>query len=198
MKIMPFMIFILIFIGMLSGNQIYCDQMMNENPSHSIYVNSNKNDAAKVSGDEWARKQTQRNRYERDGYLLARQGQYEAAIVKFTMAADSTLIVQEHEKGIAISSVARCYQRQGKFDEALKAYQWFLEQNKVNNAAIEGQKELLALIKARDTKNNKPIYDYINYIKNKYPQYFTPNGYFTGMSDIYKRLYSPLRLYARL
>lgn len=185
MKIIPLIIFILTFIEIFSGNQIYCDQIINENLSNSIYINSNKNDAAKVSGNEWATKQAQRNRYEREGYQLAKQGQYEAAIVKFTIAADSALIVQEHEKGIAIGYIVRCYQRQGKFDKALKAYQWFIEQNKINDAALEGQKELLALIKARNTKNNKSIYDYIGYIKKKYPQYFPPNGYFAGMSGIY-------------
>lgn len=185
MKIMSIITFILTFIVIFSANQIYCNQTINENLSHLIYVNSNKNDAAKVSGDEWAKKQARRNGYEREGDRLGKQGQYEAAIAKFTLAADSSLIVQEHEKGLAIGSIVRCYQRQGKFDEALEAYRWFIEQNKINDAAIEGQKELLALIKARDTKSNKPINDYINYVKNKYPQYFPPNGYFTGMSGIF-------------
>ena len=176
---------ILVFIEIISGKQAYCNQAIHESLFDSIYVNSNKNDAAKVSGDERARRQERRNGYEREGYQLAKQEQYEAAIVKFAMAANPSLIVQEHEKGLAIGSIARCYQRQGKFDEALKAYQWFIGQNKVNDAATERQKELIALIKARDAKNNKPIYEYINYVKIKYSQYFPPNGYFVGMSGIY-------------
>ena len=185
MKTIFIISFIFISTEILSGNQAYCEQTINESLSHSIYVNSNKNDAAKVSGNEWAKKQARRNGYEYEGYRLAKQGQYKEAIVEFTMAADSSLIVQEREKGSAIGSIVRCYQRQGKFEEALKAYQWFIEQNKVNDAAIEGQKELLSLIRAQYTKDSKPVYDYIGYVKTKHPQYFPPNGYSTGMSGIF-------------
>jgi len=184
MKIMSNMFFILIFIGILFGSQIYCNQTINENSPHSIYFNLDKNDAAKVSGNEWAKRQGRRNSYEHEGLQLAKQGQYEEAIAKFELAADSSLIVQEHEKGLAIGSIVRCYQRQNKFEEALKAYQWFIGQNKINDAAIEGEKELLSLLKAQGTKDNKPIYEYISYMKNKYAKYIPPNGYIVGETGI--------------
>jgi len=176
-------ILLFIFLVVCLRSQSYCNQESAESLLDSVIIDSDKNDAAKVSGDEWAKRQGRRNGYERKGWQLAEQGRYEEAIANFIMAVDSSLIVQEHEKAFAIGSIVKIYEREGKFEEALKVHQWFMGRHgNPTDGACEKRIELLALIEARDTKSNKPIYDYIGYLKTKYSKYFPPNGYLPGIS----------------
>lgn len=166
-------------------SKVYCDEDKSSKPIYTIVGESKKSNSTPFPSDNWTKKIFKRNEFQNEGWALAEQGLYEEAIAKFRMAADPSLIVQEHERAVPIGLIVDAYQRQGKFEDALKEHQWFMRHKEPSDAARERQAELLALIKARDTKNNKPIYDYIDYIKAKYPKYFPPNGYFVGMSDIY-------------
>ena len=166
----------LIFIS-----QICCEE---DKASKPLYDSATKDrNFTSFSNDTWTSKILRRNELEQEGCLLAKQGQYEEAIVKFRLAVDPSLIVQAHEKAVPIGSIVDAYQREGKFEEAVKEHEWFITgHNPPAELAIEKRAELNALIKARDIKNNKPIHDFIDYLKTKHAKNLPPNGYVTGES----------------
>lgn len=166
-------------------SQVCCEEKESSKPIYPVAGVSKNHNLIPLQNDDWTNKIFRRNELEREGSLLAERGLYNEAIVRFRMAADASLIAQEHEKAVPIGYIVRAYERQGKFEDALKENEWFIVRHKnPADSAIEEKSKLLALIKARDTKNTKPIYDYINYLKTKYAKYFPPNGYMTGTSDI--------------
>ena len=169
----------------IAASYLFSEENQISQPRKTIVASDNQYSSS-FSNDNWTRKIFERNKLTEEGYGLARLGFYEEAIAKFRLAADPTLIVQDHERAVPIGSIVEAYQREGKFEEALKEQEWFILRRKMpSDRALEKRIELRALARARDTKNNKPIYEYIGYMKEKYPKFFPPNGYFVGMSDIY-------------
>ena len=132
--------------------------------------------------DENTQKIIKRHKIENEGWLLAKKGLYEEALIKYKEAQNPALLNYDYEKPEL--PIMILYIRQGKFEEALKNADEIMKKHP-NEYALNERLKILALIKARDTKNNKPICSYINYIKTKYPNYFPPKGYFVGMSDIF-------------
>ena len=137
--------------------------------------------------DEATKKIMRRNDIQDEGYDLAKKGFYEEAILKYKQALDPSLINHDYEKGTAIGAIVRIYQRQGKFEEALKEYQWFLDayekssfskdkSGRYANTTIDKKLELEALIKARDKGSYQPVYDHIQYLRKKYEKYIPPQS----------------------
>jgi len=120
------------------------------------------------SNGETTRKIVKRNEFQQEGNLLARQGRYEEALEKYKLAIDPLLLNRESDKSYALCAMRNIYKYQGKLDDALTLHdKYILIMNPKKGEFVEAHLEILALIKARDTKNFKPIYEYINYLKAK-------------------------------
>ena len=131
-----------------------------------------------------------------EGRSLEKQGDYEAAIRKFREAIQESYpsvpmaCGQYDSSGMARGGIERIYQKQGKFELALKELQWHLQRNP--EKYLDEKLELEALIKARDTKSLQPVYEYIDYLKKKYKDQLPPNtgAYSDMVASVIIRLYS--------
>jgi hypothetical protein len=162
-----------ISVVLLSAPLLYCDGKMSPDEVSNAGVISIK-------------KIVERNKLEKEGRRLAKQGLYDDALVRFRAATNPALLNDEGEASVALCSIRRVYILQHRFEDALELNEkHILPFNPKKDSYIDASLEILALIKARDTKSNKPIYGYINYIRTKYPQYFPPKGDVVGMTDIF-------------
>ena len=183
MRIIIFLTITLFSLVPLS--KVHCEEDGSSKSIFTIVGESRDSNLMPFPNDDSTKKILKRNKFQNEGSALAEQGLYEEAIVKFRLAADPSLIIEEHERAVPIGLIVRAYERQGKFEEALKEQQWFIVRHeKPTETALEEQTKLKALITARDTKNNKSIYEYINYMKKKYSKYLPPNGYLAGETGI--------------
>lgn len=130
-----------------------------------------------------------------EGRSLEKQGDYDAAIRKFQEAVQESYpsipmaCGRYDSSGMARGGIERIYQKQGKFELALKELQWHLERNPEKYQ--DEKLELEALIKARDTKSTQPIYEHIEYLKKKYKDQLPPNAgaYSDTIASVVIRLY---------
>jgi len=151
------------------------------------------NKTVSLTKDQSTMKIIERNRLQNEGWRLAKKGEYNAALIKYHAAMNPSLLNYDYEKGLAEAAIVDIYKRQGRFEEALKIVDCQLGVLKNEKYPINGitgyeraynkRIELLALIKARDTNNAQPIYDYIGYIKFRYSKLLPPNGYATGFTS---------------
>lgn len=135
---------------------------------------------APFSQDRWMQKMLLQHEILNEGRILAKQGMYDDAIKKYELAMDSSVLNRKGDAVYSLWAICTIYKYQGKLDEALDLFQKnVVPLNPKKQEYINMRIELKALIRARDTKNNKPIYDYINYIKTRYGEYLPPKGYST-------------------
>ncbi|GEM_PF-1404769 len=120
-----------------------------------------------------------RNDLQDEGSQLAKRGLYDQAIEKYQDAlrcASKT----GFDRNTALGSIRDIHRLQGKFELALKEQEYFLKQSPNFPHNIDLKLQLEALIKARDTKSNQPVYDHISYLKNKYKKDLTGEGFASG------------------
>lgn len=160
----------------------YCGDKTSSGSAYSTIGTSEKSNATPFPDNDATQKIIKRTNLEQEGDCFAKQGLYKEALVKYRAALDPSLLNYEHEKSTAKWAIEEIYMRQRKFEEALKIVDENLILRPQNDELIRRRLELLAFIKARDTKNNKPIYDYLDYIKSKYANYLPPKGYLSGIS----------------
>jgi len=169
---------ILILIFITYASQLYGEDKAVSKPLYTIASTSEKNNLTPFSGDERTRKIIKRHNLENEAWSLAKQHLFEEAIIKFRAAIDPSLINEEGEKAFALCAIRNIYVREGKLNDALELHEkYILPLNSKKDSYIDADLELRALIKARNIKNNKPIYDHISYIKTKYEKYIPPKGY---------------------
>ncbi len=169
---------ILILTFVIYASYLYGEDKTASKPLYPVVSTSEKNNLTPFPGDERTRKIIKRHNLENEGWLLAKQHLFEEAIIKFRAAIDPSLINEEGEKVFALSAIRNIYLRQGKLNDALELHEkYILPLNSKKDSYIDADLELRALIKARDIKNNKPIYDHIAYIRTKYEKYIPPKGY---------------------
>ena len=137
--------------------------------------------------DEITRKIIMRSDLQKEGDRLAAQGLYEQAIVKFNESMNPALLNYDRDVAGGIEGISRIYQRQGRYEEALREYQWFINADKKGPFAtdnsgryantIEDRKmELEALIKFKESSSPKAVYDYIAYLRKRYKKYIPPQS----------------------
>lgn len=130
-----------------------------------------------VSADMFDHKLGTRLGYEREGYRLAKQGKYEKALEKYRQANNPELFNYDHDKSSSLGAIVRLYKRMGNFEEALKNYLLFKGPNDAEDwPGIDEERELRALIESKKIGSNNPIYDHIEYLKNKHKKYLPPPG----------------------
>lgn len=174
-RIIPTLLVILILSALPI---LYCEEKEFSNPVHSMGGATEDNKSVLVPYDERLRKKMERRNLENEGRRLAKERLFDEALVKFRSALDPALFSDERDKVFALCAICKIYVYQGKLDEALDCYtKYVLVLNPKKEVFIDKQKELKALIIARDSKSNESIYSFIDYIKDKYKKYLPPTGY---------------------
>lgn len=177
-------VILLSLIFLLCASQLYAEDKISSKPAYPVVGSiPKKGNLTPFFDNEATNKIIKRTNLEREGRYFAKQGLYEEALIKYKAAQDPSLLNYDYEKPEL--PIIILYMRQGKFEQALQIVEENLKKRPGNQEVDREYRELLALIESRDTKNSKPIYDYIDYLKMKYSKYFPPNGYFVGMSGIY-------------
>ncbi|MSR77657.1 MAG: hypothetical protein EXS63_05465 [Candidatus Omnitrophica bacterium] len=123
----------------------------------------------------------EQHQLQQEGQKLVKNGFYEEAISRFREALSPRYIKFEDDKGFAKYSITHVLILQGKYDAALKEYQWFLDQNKKNNKAIVHAREIQALKEYQSTQDPQTILNYIDLLKNEYADSLPPQGYDSGI-----------------
>ncbi len=136
---------------------------------------------SQLSHDEAINKIIKRNALESQGRTLAKHGFYDKALLKYKAAQDPALLNYDYEKPEL--PIILIYIRQGKYDEAMAIVSENLKKRPDNTEVIREYKELTALIQARNEKSNKPIYEYIDWLKQENSKFFPPKGYGVGMTE---------------
>ena len=169
-----------VFFGMISNffcfEMLYAEKNENESDRPIYVVAGGRGQLSPFPQDNETSKILKRSEIEREGYNLAKQGLYVEAIAKYEQALDASLLNQESDKSTALWSIRDIHQRQGKLDQALKEHEWFLKANPTKDEYLDKDRELRALVKARDEKSNRPIYDHIIYLRTKYKKYIPPQS----------------------
>jgi len=157
-------ILIIFIIGGVSSLMSYCYSANNDSQPLTPFPKK-----------AWMQKIIKKHEFEDKGWALARRGLYDEAILEFQAAADPSLFNDEGDKIFPLWAISMAYERQGKFNNALELHEtYILPFNPKKEEYINRRFELLSLIKARNTKSNKPIYEYVNYIKTKYGERIAP------------------------
>lgn len=177
-------IFIFVIVTILSSIS-HCYSEDNKSKALCPIVSSEQKKTLTPFPDkEWMHKIVKRHEFEEEGWALVDRGLLNEAILKFRAATDPSLLNNEGDKVFALWAISDIYRYQGKLNEALELHEkYILPLNPSKDEYIEKRLELIALIRARETKSNKPIYDYINYLKTKYEKYLPPKGYATPYSS---------------
>lgn len=113
---------------------------------------------------------------EREARSLIQRQQLDEAVLKYKEALHPVLIRNEADRSGALWGILQIHQWQGKFELALEELQWFLKARPDKDYYIDKKFELEALIKARDTGSNQPVYEFIEYMKKKWASLLPPKG----------------------
>ena len=123
---------------------------------------------------------------------LEEQGRYEEALKKYHDALAHELNKYRWEEASARGGIVKVYINMKRYDDALNAMDWFLEENKNPKAALERIKEIKELKKYQKTNDPQGVHEYIKFYRKEYEHFLPPKNWFAG-SDIY--ISTILRLY---
>jgi hypothetical protein len=137
--------------------------------------------------DEATRKIIKQTNIEKEAMRLEKLGHFDEAISKYKEAMAPELLNSERDKSGGMHGIIRIHQKKGEFDLALNKLEWF--STYPNQLYIDLKPELEALIKARDTGSNEPIYAHIEYLKNKYKKWLPPKEHNSLYASYLIRLY---------
>ena len=126
--------------------------------------------------DDHIKKIIIRSQIEHIAQDLEKKGLYEEAIAKYQEALDPSLINYEADKCMANGGIRNIHQKQGKLELAFQETQWFLSLNPNKSEYLDKKAELDALIKTKETNSTEPIYQYIDYLKQKYHKQLPPHA----------------------
>jgi len=127
---------------------------------------------------------TTRVSLEREAYHLVYKGQLEEAIAKFNEALHPSLLCNALDRAHPLWGIMRVHQAQGKFELALEEVQWFVKLRPNKDTYQNKKLELEALIKAKETKTNTPIYEFIKDMRERYKTILPPEDYMVRSSYV--------------
>jgi len=160
----------------ISKSVVYADESKNIKSSYIFVGGKNNTSLTPYPNDEGTQKIVKRTDLELQASRLARHGFYEEALSKYREAINPSLLNNEYDKATALGGIEDIYERQRKFDLALKIHQWFMKANPEKDYYIDKQLELEALIKARDSRSNETIYGHIAYLRRRYGKFIPPQS----------------------
>ncbi|MFA6601046.1 MAG: hypothetical protein WCU74_08560 [Candidatus Omnitrophota bacterium] len=111
-----------------------------------------------------------RHQLQQQGSQLAKKGRYKEAIEKFREALDPKYIQDEDDKAFSLGKITQILVLLEEYDQALKEYEWFVEQSeknsmrqgvKNNGKARLRAEEIKALKAYQETGDSAPIQEYI-------------------------------------
>lgn len=125
----------------------------------------------------------EQNQLERQGRAFEKEGLFEEALEKYVQAADIGKAIGGFKDVVPSVFIVRVHQKQGKLEQSLDEVNQILKYLPQQEFYTEWQSQLVVLIKARNTKNIQPIYEHIDYLKNKYRKQLPPKRVVAGISD---------------
>ncbi len=144
--------------------------------SSYVIVGSKENVFAPYGSDDDTQKIFKRNDLQDEGRWFEKHGLYDQALEKYQEALKYAS-KKGSDRNMALGSIVDIHRFQGKFELALQEHDYFLKKAPSFPASVDMKFQLEALIKARDTKSNQPIYDHIDYLKKKYKDTIPPKKY---------------------
>jgi tetratricopeptide (TPR) repeat protein len=108
---------------------------------------------------------------------LAKLGKYDEAIAVYREAIQPQYISEEYQKGMAIGAIVEILKIQGKYQESLKEFEWFLRDRAVPSA-VEKKKMLKSLaVYAQHPLDSNPIREHIQHIRQTHRANLPPITY---------------------
>ncbi len=152
-----------------------------ENKSESeqtsyVLVGAKRNVFAPFGSDNETKLIFKKNDLQDEGKWYLKRGLYEQALQKYREALNYAS-KKGFDRNTSLGRIRDIHRFQGKFELALQEHEYFLEKAPTFPASVDMKLQLEALIKARDTKSNQPIYDHIDYLKKKYEATIPPKTY---------------------
>ena len=130
--------------------------------------------------DDETRKMFRQQELEDEGRLLLKEKRYEEALEKFKQDNDPALKTKYYQDTVAEALIRRAYWMQNRFEDALENLKPLVQAKPDHQPWVDEHSELLALIESRDTHSPEPVYQHIEYLKEKYKDQLPPN---TGAYD---------------
>lgn len=96
------------------------------------------------------------------------------------------------DRGRPFASIIAVHQKQGEYEQALEELEYLREEHRAHEPYVDWRQEFIALIEARKTRSNQPVYNHILYLKEKYKNSLPPRHYWFGSTqytDAIIRLY---------
>jgi len=179
-------VFLLIFFFICAHLSVGKAMSTKLKQSGNVVGTSQQNNPTPLPNDERTKKIIEQERLLEEGRHLTEQGYYDEAIMKYQEAMSPELLLHDYDIEPPIFLMSKAQKFQGKYEEALRNINEVLKKhpNVQEGNWHEQRLELEALIKARDTKSDEPVYEYIDYLKEKYKKQLPPQGYLAGLSDI--------------
>ena len=132
---------------------------------------------SRMVGPEAAERIYEQSTLEKEGLRLEELGLYDEAIKKYQESILPKYIQGDGNNSRGLCGMAICYHKKGEFEKALKIMNGLVKRAPRKTEYAERKQELEALIKARDTKNNTSIYEFISYLKEKHKNQMPPHGH---------------------
>lgn len=116
------------------------------------------------------------NALEKEGNALEQALQFDLAKEKYNQAIEigKRMIPQDYWR--PSSMYARVLQKEGNYEEALKRMSMLCETAPENEYFADRKKELETLVQARESNNDSPVRQYIEFIKKEYAAGLPPKG----------------------
>lgn len=129
---------------------------------------------SKTEDDTW--KIFARDKLERQADQLIEAGEYDQAIKILKEAMKPELQASGYHDAMPWAQLRHVYYLQGKYEEALAVLEPLLKVNFTHEPYLREKKELEAIIQAKKTGSNQPIYDFLKYMEEKYQNDLPPKG----------------------
>ncbi len=164
------------------------------------------NSVAAPQDDDWTQRIIERTNLEHQAHQFFRLGRFDDAVEKYKKALHPRLIHYDHDKSTAIGGIVQVLKVQGKYEESLEWYRWFVDRNEEvksrfqpgdfeDESEITGiisarqvvpaeWHEIKALIQARDSSSSQAICNHISYLKKRYKRFIPPRNYSVGFDNI--------------